>query len=751
MNLLDEAAWKTRIKFSLIVLLISIFDIRVLYLLAIILGVYLISRIIFPFYARNTFKFLPNLLISTFFTLFILIGFHAYWILPSLFSRTPQLPLTYDRLTQVNFLSFSSIGHSIFLQQPHWFENIFGRVNQLKFEFILVPILIFLSPILIKRNTTVAFLLIIAVLGIFLSKGSQDPFPNIYLWLFGHFPFFSLFRDPVKFYFLTSFSYSILIGFTINAISKLKFSGRLANFCIKSAPFLIFLYLLFLARPIFLGRMLGMISQPIYLNDYKQMAAVLEADHKFSRVLWLPSQSTLSFVSLDHPPIEASRLIARRPFAIGSVGTYETLNFLRESPIMGQLLEVSAIGYLAYPYLDPKRDDISSDHIRYYYTFLKQLLEKPWLSDLSRFSKAPLLKVNEIQNQFFITPNVWWVIGSDSIYNEATKSAKLRLSKNALIFVEENANLGKRIDELSSVKIVLNNKELKDLAASFISQSVLIFPAKQLDFNPDKSGWWKRETIDLISWRDFLKTKYGIDNQDFDLSGGWAVGEGSLKLSEARASALKVKSERFEKDKVLLARVMESSRGGELKFYQDGRLIGQINTKIDDKPSNVRWFEVGDLVSGDEISVTSDGGINVVNVLASLDKKEWDGFEKKAQSYKDRGWIVDFKEENALQKTFIVSYKQVNPTKYIVDIKGLDSAVFLIFSENFDNLWKIGENSALPVYSLLNGFEISKNGEYIIEFTPQRYVNIGLAVTGITGLILISLLLLTTKKLRSKI
>jgi len=735
LNLLKTGKWKERVRFSLSCLLISIFDIRIIFLLTIIIGVYLIFKIFFPFNIRKCFKLLLNLLISFIFTFLILIGFHAYWILPSFFARTPQLPMTYGRLSQVDFLSFSSVGHSIFLQQPHWFKNVFGQIGQLKFEFIFIPILVFLSPILIKKNISVGFWLVIALLGIFLSKGSQDPFPGIYLWLFANFPGFSLFRDPVKFYFLTALAYSILIGFTIYASSKLN--NRFTKFGIKVLPFLTFLYLIFLARPIYLGWMMGMISQPIYLNDYKQMANVLENDHKFSRILWLPSQPPLSYTSLDHPPVEASRLADKRPFAAGTIGTYETLNFLRESPIMYQLLEVSGIGYLAYPFLDPRRDDMSSDHIRYHHTFLRQLLEKPWLSDLTKYSKVPLLKVSKVQDLFFITPNLWWVIGSDSIYNDVAKNPELALSKNAFVFAEEYPGLGTRINELPEAKIVLNKKTDLDLTASLIDSSDLIFPAKNLDFDPDKtSGWWKREAADLVRWRSFLQEKYGIDNQDFDLGGGWAIGEGNLEF--------RIQNSEFRKDKILLARVMESSRSGKLSFYQGNTLIGVVSTKIDEA-TNVRWFEVGKLTSVGNLTISSEGDINVVNTLAVLDEKKWAIYQSKVKQLQGR--IVNFDEKYAEDdNNSTVSYQKINPTKYRVIVSNLTKPSFLVFSQNYDGLWKTdGGQASLPVYSLLNGFRIQGDGEYIVEFEPQKYVYRGLVITGATIVILILLLLKTRK------
>ena len=724
-KLLEFPGWRKRFGFALLILLVSIFDIRIIFLSAIILGCYFIFKLFFPFNRNNTKKLFKNLIITFLFTVLIMLGFHAYWIVPSLFAKTPNLPVTYDRLTQVDFLSFSSIGHSIFLQQPHWYANVFGRISQIKIEFILIPVIVFLSPILLKKSLATGFWLLIALLGIFLSKGSQDPLPGIYLWLFGHIPGFSFFRDPVKFYFLTALSYSVIIGFTINAINKLELKNKLSAVIVKYIPYLVILYLFFLARPVYLGWMTGMISQPIYPVEFNQTANVLQQDKNFSRVVWLPTTRPLSFVSLNHPPIEAFRLLNKRPFAVGTKGAYETLNFLREASFMGEIFDVAGIGYIVDPYLDPRRDDMHPDNMKYYYTFLKQLSEKPWLS-LVKNSPIPLLKTKEHQDIFFTTPNIWWVIGSDSIYNEATKSANLKLSKNSMIFAEEYSGLGKRIDELPEAKIVLNNKTNSDLAANFIDAADLIFPAKGLNFEPNKSGWWKRETADLIRWRSFLQEKYGIDNQDFDLGGGWAVGEGNLKFE--------IRNLKLEKDKILLARVMESSRSGSLKFYQGDKLLGQISTKpckvrpCKVEETNVRWFEVGKLDSGNEIIIISEGDINVVNALAVLDEKKWAEYKEKAREYQDRGRIADFDEKYAQVSSADITFQNINPTKYKVSIKGLAEPVFLIFSQNFDGLWKINGQTSLPVYSLLNGFRIERNGDYLIEFEAQKYVNIGLII-----------------------
>lgn len=708
-----------KVKFAFWVLILSIADIRIVYLELLIILLYL-------FFDNKT--FLKRNLIMGIFAGVIFIGFHMYWLLPVLLSKPLQLPQTYERVSQVNFLSFSSLGHSLLLQSPHWPQNVFGRLANLKSEFIFIPFLVFSAFSLVKRNKAVAFWSSVALVSIFLSKGSNEPFGQIYAFLFKNMPGFSLFRDPTKFYFLIGLSYSILIAFSSQALSKTRF-----------LPVLIILYFVFLARPLFLGQMTGLFSFPHFQKEFEQLANNLQNDPNFSRIFWVPTSAPLSYVSMTHPAVPADRLSQKRPFAIGNKGTYEKFNFLREASYMGQTFDVAGIGYIAYPNLDPRRDDMHPDNIKYYYTFLGQLSERAWLNRIED-SSVPLFKTREHQDRFFIAPNTWWVIGSDSIYNEATKSANLTLSQNALIFAEEYPGLGKKIDELPEVKIVLNGKTNLDLAASFIDPLNLIFPAKNLDFQPDKSGWWKREAADLVWWRSFLQEKYGIDNQDFDLGGGWAVGEKDVRL--------KVKSEKIKKDKILLARVMESSRSGELKFYQKKNLLGWISTNIckarpcEAEETNARWFEVGKLNSNRELEIASEGDINVVNALAILDEKEWLKYKQVAEEFKDQGRIVRFDEKGIESSGASVTYRKINPTRYKVLISGLKKTAFLVFSQNFDGLWKINNQYSLPVYSLLNGFRVDGDGEYIVEFEPQEYVYPGLIVSGLTLAVLVILLLI---------
>ncbi|MDD5415780.1 MAG: hypothetical protein PHE48_02100 [Candidatus Daviesbacteria bacterium] len=666
----------------------------------------------------------------------IITGLNIYWLLP-LF-KAPISSNTYAFFTQTSFLSFINLGHSILLLAPHWFKNIFGNITTLRPEFIFIPILVFLAPILRPKNPVVGFWLLIAVFSIFLTKGAEGPLPGIYPWLFSHIPGFSLFRDSTKFFFLGALSYSILLGITTDEILKktIKFPKFKIFFLILLSS-----YLIFLIRPIWLGQTTGTFSHPLFQQEFTGLSRFIESDKSFSRVFWIPFFPSLGYSSQTHPRVEAARLVQKRSFAIGTSGTYETFNFLREAPYMGEIFDVAGIGYVSYPYLDPRRDNVYPDNIKYYYTFLDQLLKKSWFSKVEN-SKVPLLKTKEHQDRFFVTSNIWWVIGSDNLYNESTKSAKLKLSNNALIFAEEYPGMGIKLNDFPEAKIVLNSKTDLDLAASFIKPLNYIFPAKNLDFAPNKSGWWKRETVDLISWRSFLQEEYGIDNQDFDLGGGWAIGEGDRQLT--------IDNLQFKKEKILLARVMESARSGKLSFYQRNQKVGEVSTKINGD-ANVRWFEVGQLIQdGGELGITSSGDINVVNALAVLDKAEWVSYQDKAEKLQER--IVNFDEKNAEGNSDpTIAYQKINPTKYKVIVSHLTKPSLMIFSQNYDGLWKInGSQTPLPVYSLLNGFRIEGDGEYIVEFEVQKYVYLGLIITGVTLTILLIFLLRLPRRLQTE-
>lgn len=716
---------KPKIVFSLLVTLLGIFDIRFVFIFILLAFIYLIYQILFSQLPKK--KLLKDILVTFFICAVVFALLNLYWLAPLVMA--PLDRAVYQQLSHISSPGFINIGHAILLLSPHWYQNIFGKVTALRGEFGLFLILVFLAPLLKKKNFWVGFWLVTSIISIFLSKGTSEPLGRLYIWLYSYLPGFSLFRDSSKFLSLIAISYSFLIGTTFDELYFRTKKSRLWH----SLLIIFFITITaVLTYPIWLGKMTGTFSWYPLVREFKETSDILQNDHNFSRIFWIPATHPLSYSSPNHPIVEAARLYNMAPFVYGVKGSYEAFNFLREGPFTGEMFDVLGISRIVYPPLSPKRGELSVDHQAYYQTFLSQLSNLSWIQSRESGSSIPTLLTKKHQDRFFIAPNTWALFGPVSVLNEAAKSSSLALSKNALIFMENEPALGRLLEENPQMKIILKNRSVNDIAASFIDKNNFFSLASNFDESPNSSGWWKRHNFQILNWRDFLKEKYDLDYQDLGEGGGWAVAEGVLKMP--------VRNKQFQAGKVLLARVLESSQGGELRFYQDNQEVGSLNTFVANETST-RWFYVGKLVSSSSVEIRSSGKINVVNLLASVDENEWTGYTKKGQLLMAK--VKSFNPPESAVESVQVTYKQINPTKYIVSVMNISQPVTLVFSSTYDKGWEMNKVKSVPVFGLLNGFVVSRNGEYTIEFKPQRYVVPGLVISALTlGLILVLLVVI---------
>lgn len=714
---------RNKIVAGLIATILGYFDIRFLFILFLLT----LGRLLFDILEneKKRLKILWNWINLGIISGIVILILNAFWLFP--YIKNPIEKDVLDSFTKLT-TNFLNIGHPLLMIAPHWYKNIFGQISQLKPEFIIFPILVFLAPILRRNDKNVLFWLFVAVTSIFLAKGNSEPFPYVYPWLHSNIPGFSFFRDSTKFFFLIALAYSVLISITSEEILK-----RILGKKVK-VVYLIFItvYFVYLIKPVLLGQMTGTFSIHPAEKEFQTLASILQEDNNFGRVFWIPGTAPLSYFDLNHPIAEAARVFNRIPFVYGVKGTYEIFNFLREAPYMGEIFDVAGISYIAYPNLDERRDNLHPDNQKYYSTFLNQLTSLPWIEKTVQQSKVPLLKIRDHQDKIFITDNTWIVFGSDEIFNEATKSSKLRLSKNAIIFAEQKNQWNKITSKYPEAKIVLNKKGPIDLIMNFVPETDIYFPANQLMINPDISGWWKNNGKDLITWRYFLQNKYNIDNKDFDLGGGWAVSEGNKELTIGNRNG----SQWIKRD-VLFARVLESKRGGNLNFYQENQLIGTINNKVD---SNVvRWFEVGTMQKGEELIIKTEGDINIINALVLVNPEDLQIYKKKAKDLEKQ--VFDFKIENAENSSATIIYKKINQTKYKVTVTNLTAPKTIVFSATYHPKWKLDGEPSIPIYGFLNGFRVEKDGEYTIEFESQKDVEEGLFISfAAFGLLLLYLL-----------
>jgi len=102
----------------------------------------------------------------------------------------------------------------------------------------------------------------------------------------------------------------------------------------------------------------------------------------------------------------------------------------------------------------------------------------------------------------------------------------------------------------------------------------------------------------------------------------------------------------------------------------------------------------------------------------------------------------------SLSQGLTVEYAYINPTKYILNVKNAKKGDVLVFSESFDKYWEArNESTKLKVPSvkynkLFNSFKLERDGDYSFEvyYEPQKWVNIGVAISLVTLISVLGLL-----------
>lgn len=878
----DSIHKKTRSKLVavLIISLITALDVRMLFIIAILI----------------VFNFIRDLILEKkegklwiirdyFFSgLVIFIGWlllNIYWIIPLL--KYPISSQLYSLLTKSTGIQPTTWKHALLLLQPHWYLNVFGKVAPIRWEFLLIPAMVFLVPgvlfmqwgknlweciryhvssirygaggksnpehlrsekildptlIELRRSSReVWFWVAVAVVGIFLTKGANPPFGEVYNFLFTSVPGFSLFRDSTKFFFLIALSYSVLIGYSIDFLTKIvseqkslnikhgianppssldklgitarqgskHFRGenKILDFALRQAqgrllrqaqdfarmtlqqaqdfarmmrtscvvPIILTSYFIILASPVWAGRMTGMFSRPVYEKESFDVHKIFEYDKTFSRIFYIPSIAPISYISPIHPAVEALRLVGQRPFAIGTVGSYELFNFLREAPYMGEIFKITGIKYIYYPFPDERRETLKQDNVDYYHNFLDQLTNLPWIEKRISESPVAVLQTKETKDRFFVADNTFYVVGSDRIYNDLIKIPEFDLSKNALIFAEEKTGIMDSLDPYS--KVIVYGKSKMDFIMSILDKNNYFFPAVNYKTDPDgKEKIWKRETNDFLWLRNFLQTKYGVDYQEFDYGKGVAIAEDN--------QILKIQDDSFVKGDRLFIRIFNCSKGGKVEVYQkvNGKEVpinGGIATngiclsykpiklsgykEIPDQYFNYDcgyyfWAYVGNLIENKEVIIKTYGNINIVNAVVSVNEKDFNEAGEIADDLYEQNRVFEWNKMSLDEKTDLfksnskseIVYKRISPTKYEIEITNLQEPAYLIFSETFDELWELNGQPAKQVYSLLNGFYVDKPGKYTVYFTPQKYVLPGLLISDTTLIFILGTLFATRRK-----
>jgi hypothetical protein len=296
--------------------LVAFFDLRIFYLFSIAALFYTVF--IFFTLRKNEIRFFAY----KFFIFCILICgisfllLQAFWALPLLFVPAishEELGVGKNIFESLRFFSFAKFSDSISFLHPNWPENIFGKTFFFRPEFLLIPLLAFLPLTLLRENLNsslrfhIIFFSFLALVASFFAKGTNEPFADIYPWMFQNIPGFILFRDPTKWYVLIAIAYSILIPLSISLLAEYSKKWFLYNKKYLQLLFFLgfFIYSISLLRPLFIDHPRGTLVKREVPKEYVQLNTMLTNDTAFSRVLWVPKQQRFAMSTRNHPIIEA--------------------------------------------------------------------------------------------------------------------------------------------------------------------------------------------------------------------------------------------------------------------------------------------------------------------------------------------------------------------------------------------------------------------------------------------------------------
>lgn len=357
-------------------------DPRITYITLIGLG---IIFVLFLFEKKKiSINFFKNITIS--FVLVVLL--HLYWIIPSILFQTVNLGNTQSG--DLNFFSFAKFENSLTLLHPNWPENIFGKTYFQTPFFVIFPLLAFLSLLFIKKEDksrlVIVTFAVIGILGIFLAKGTNDPFGFIYTFLFYNIPGFSFYRDPTKWYIFISLSYSILIPFSLWQFQKVlvKKNKTLQYFI----PVLFVIFLL-----ITLYRFTE-VSNPLYElknipQEYLKLSTFIGSQKESFRTLWIPQWQRYGYFSDLHPAIGRYEILK----------TYNPSSQIKELTKDNtiELLRLYGVKYIIVPY-DSEQEIFLKNRSYDSEQYEKTITSLENISSLTRISTFKNIGVFEVNN-----------------------------------------------------------------------------------------------------------------------------------------------------------------------------------------------------------------------------------------------------------------------------------------------------------------------------------------------------------------
>lgn len=387
---------------------------------------------------------------------------------------------------QLDIVRYYSSWATLLNVMKMWFFAMYMTSVEFSTQFyrpgtLLFPAIAF-SALLFRRNAYVLFFSALALLGIWLTKGTSPPFSGLYEWMHANIPFFFIFRAPSRYFpLIYAFALAPLIGFSAGrVISLLKKAPAGATWLPHLAATALIGLIFFHAWPLFSRDVVfrtspGDILHPsVFVNVpayYQEVNEWLKEKDGYFRLHSFQNQTYLNYTwnysSTDVMPklVEFPQtLMFRQELTLGSSGFQRLMDSFDRSlwswdfrPLEG-VLSLLSVKYIA----------VSRDVLRRYSPDSNYVeIITPVLADTPGIRRAADFGAISLYENTGTLPHAYAATMAKAVIGDESSLIRLSgtgyLERPALVITKDPARLFEKLPSGSVDEAVLVDKNLWDV------------------------------------------------------------------------------------------------------------------------------------------------------------------------------------------------------------------------------------------------------------------------------------------------
>lgn len=666
--------------------------------------------IVFIYYLVILFCGGRNLLKNTqklFLAYSIIIASNIFWILP-LFSTIQSAfgnAVVYKENFQTQSIFSSPILNAFTLNEYYWFNkmNSFGDLYyqysnwyQFPSKIILLVILCYVITHFFIRVSTqkknvdykiLLFFLVLILLGIFLSKGTANPYGGIYAYLLMNVKVFSIYRaSDLKFPFFVVLGISFLISYTTMLIAPNKQIKKLLTSSL-------FILIVFLGLPLITGdvfkspdasgRSFDIIDVPNYWYDYS--------------------------IKSDENKLDSRTLLFPKNFA-----AFDTYKWGYEGGWLPTSLKTkSSIGYTNGYGSSMQEGFFSLAKLNY------DLFEE---GDIESMNKAmSLFNIREIiqRNDFSLDSNIHTMV------SYSNKNINYYSPDNILVAFSNNK--------------YLNKEESFGLIDLYTLREPLFLPHIYTPINIIITNQSIEALSSIVSTHDYeIRSAIYFENLNQNVNKIEQLKNIQNKIN--RTPVLEIKKINPTKYRVVIHNARESFPLVFSESYHNGWVAYPVKSEEINKKTKIS-FNILDnykiLDGNEENQATKEEIINFINnewITSLGDIKEKQIQHKKWENNMEKQDYVEYYNIDFISKNFhdtIQNDNLDNGRFYDTWLKDPIENNNHLIANGYANSWIIEPEKICKENKCIKNPDGSYDFELVIEFWPQRLLYIGIIVTGI--------------------